>query len=79
MPMMMRVMPGPASPRGKAASLIFSRMPPMRAMARNQPNPPPRPKANACRKLYGLLSMKSEMPRMAQLTVMSGRKMPREL
>ena len=48
-------------------------------IAKNHPNPPPRPKATDSPKLYSLDTMKSEPPKIAQFTVINGKKIPREL
>ena len=48
-------------------------------IAKNQPNPPPKPKATDSPKLYSLATMNKEPPKIAQFTVINGKKIPKEL
>gem|GEM_PF-4319813 len=45
----------------------------------NHPNPPPKAKAIDCDKVYSLVTMNIDPARMAQFTVISGKKIPNEL
>ena len=86
-PTVMNVMPSPRNGRGTSEYASFSRMAPSRQMASVHPMPEPTAKARASARppIYCELEgsrlmrccMKSDAPMMAQLTAMSGRKMPR--
>lgn len=78
-PVSINAIPRPLSAGGTLEYLIFSRIAAMATMAKNHPNPPPKPNERDWLKLYSLETMKSEPPRMAQFTVIKGRNIPREL
>lgn len=78
-PVSKNAIPSPLSGPGTSLYLIFSRIAAMAMMAKNQPNPPPKPNATDSEKLYSFDTINSDPPKMAQFTVISGKKIPREL
>ncbi len=75
----MKAMPNPLNAGGTLEYLIFSRMAAIAIIAKNQPKPEPIPKATESPKLYSRETMNNEPPKMAQFTVIKGRKIPKEL
>lgn len=78
-PVSRNAIPNPRNAGGTALYLIFSRMAAITTMATINPTPEPKPKVVACTMLYSLATMNRAPPRMAQFTVMSGRKIPKAL
>lgn len=78
-PVNKNAMPSPLSGAGTAEYFIFSLIAASATIAKNQPKPPPNPNATVSPKLYSLETINSDPPRMAQFTVISGKKIPREL
>ena len=86
-PTVMNVMPSPWSGFGTSLYSIFSRMAPMATMASVHPSPLPNAntRASTTEPMYCVFEgsrltrccINSEAPMMAQLTAISGRKMPR--
>jgi hypothetical protein len=75
-PAITKAIPGPSSPGGILALLSFCLIPAIAIMAMNHPIPLPSPKKKEVSRVYSLITMKRLTPRIAQLTVISGRNMP---
>ena len=76
-PTVMNAIPSPLRPFGTCEYAIFSLIAANVTIARNQPTPEPRAYTRTYQKFTKSLSaMKSEPPRIAQFTAMSGRKIP---
>ena len=54
-------------------------MPAIATIASAHPKPPPNPKDNDWLKLYSFVIINNDPPRIAQFTVISGKKIPNEL
>ncbi len=78
-PTIMNVIPNPRRPGGTLLYFSFSRIPASATIANAQPNPDAKPNSTLCTKLYSRSTMNSEPPRIAQFTVISGRKIPSAL
>ena len=78
-PVKMNAIPNPLRAGGTLLYLIFSRIAAIAMMAKNHPKPPPKPNATDSEKLYSLETMKRLPPKMAQFTVIKGKKIPRLL
>lgn len=75
-PAITKAIPGPSNPGGILAFFSFCLMPAIAMMAMNHPIPLPSPKKKEVSRVYSLMTMKRLTPRIAQFTVISGRKMP---
>lgn len=78
-PVKIKAIPNPRKAGGTFEYLIFSRIAAIAMIAKNQPNPPPKPKAMDSVKLYSRATMNKEPPRIAQFTVINGKKIPKEV
>lgn len=78
-PVSKKAIPNPLSGGGTALYLIFSLIAAIAMMAKNHPNPPPKPNATDSEKLYSFETINSDPPSIAQFTVINGKKIPREL
>lgn len=78
-PVSKNAIPSPLRGPGTALYLIFSLMAAIAIIAKNQPNPPPRPNATDSEKLYSFDTINNDPPSMAQFTVIRGKNIPNEL
>lgn len=78
-PVRMKAIPKPLKAGGTLEYLIFSRIAAIAMIAKNQPKPPPKPKATVSDKLYSLDTIKRDPPNIAQFTVIKGKKIPSAL
>ncbi len=75
-PAMIREIPGPSNAGGMLAVRSFVRIPLIATIASSHPIPLPRPKSRLVMNVYSRITMKRLAPRIAQFTVMRGRKIP---
>ena len=78
-PVVIKVMLAPLKSLGIGAFFSCCLIPAITTIAKVHPMPEPNPNKMDCRKLYSLIIINNDAPNIAQLTVMSGRNMPREL
>ena len=78
-PTVIKVMPSPCNPSGMSLYFNFSRMPASATIASAQPTPAPNPNTALSPKSRLRSTIRSEAPKIAQFTVISGRKTPSAL
>lgn len=75
-PAIISVIPGPSKAGGILAVRSFVRIPLIATIAKNHPIPLPIPKSRLVMKVYSRITMNKLAPKIAQFTVMSGKKIP---
>lgn len=78
-PVIMKAIPNPLKGAGTSAVRNFSRIEAITTIAINHPTPEPKLNATVSPKPYSRETMKRELPKIAQFTVIKGKKMPNEL